>query len=74
MNGAASGSITIPIMRAEFYVRLFAGQIDQRVDGGIDFNCRSQQEKQFCWNPHECSLEPIAKRIYPTNNEPVPPP
>jgi hypothetical protein len=48
-----------PAMRAEFYVRLFAGQITTGLDGGIDFNCVSQQEKQFCWNPCGCSLEPF---------------
>ncbi len=40
-----------PVLRAEFYVRLIAGQIDQGIDTGIDFNCCSQQEKHFCWNP-----------------------
>jgi hypothetical protein len=48
-----------PWMRAEFYVRLFAGQIATGLDGGIDFNCVSQQEKQFCWNPCGCSLDPF---------------
>lgn len=52
-----------PSMRAEFYVRLFAGQIATGLDGGIDFNCVSQQEKQFCWNPHGCSLEPFRARL-----------
>jgi hypothetical protein len=55
-----------PVMRAEFYVRLFAGQIDQHIDSGVDFNCVSQQEKHFCWNPDNCSLEPFQKRIYST--------
>ena len=53
-----------PILRAEFYVRLFSGQIDQGVEHGTDFNCFSQQEKQFCWNPDACSLEPYFDRIY----------
>lgn len=53
-----------PVLRAEFYVRLFAGQIDRGIERGVDFNCVSQQEKQFCWNPHKCSLEPAFKRIY----------
>jgi hypothetical protein len=47
-----------PAMRAEFYVRLFTGQIATGLDAGVDFNCVSQQEKQFCWNPCGCSLEP----------------
>ena len=56
-----------PILRAEFYVRLFSGQIHQGIDQGIDFNCCSQQEKQFCWDPVNCSLEPYFKRAYPTH-------
>lgn len=64
-----------PVMRAEFYVRLFAGEIDQRLERGVDFNCTSQQEKQFCWNPRDCSLAPIHARLYgsPRNSEPHPP-
>jgi hypothetical protein len=53
-----------PSVRAEFYVRLFAGQIATGMDGGIDFNCVSQQEKQFCWNPCGCSLKPFHERLY----------
>ena len=53
-----------PGMRAQFYVRLFAGQIDQGIERGMDFNCVSQQEKSFCWNPANCSLEPWAARLY----------
>jgi hypothetical protein len=62
-----------PVLRAEFYVRLFAGQIDQGIERGIDFNCFSQQEKQFCWEPDNCSLEPSFTRIYASiNPHPVP--
>jgi hypothetical protein len=53
-----------PSMRAEFYVRLFAGQIATGLDRGVDFNCVSQQEKQFCWAPHGCSLEPWCARLH----------
>jgi hypothetical protein len=53
-----------PALRAAFYVRLFAGQIDQGIERGVDFNCVSQQEKQFCWDPENCSLEPCFSRIY----------
>ena len=53
-----------PVMRAEFYVRLFAGEIDQGIERGVDFNCCSQQEKQFCWDPDNCSLDPIHARLY----------
>jgi hypothetical protein len=52
-----------PAMRAEFYVRLFAGQIATGLDAGVDFNCVSQQEKQFCWNPRGCSLDPFRARL-----------
>jgi hypothetical protein len=51
-------------VRADFYVRLFAGEIDQRLELGVDFNCVSQQEKGFCWNPYRCSLAPIHRRLY----------
>jgi len=53
-----------PMMRAEFYVRLFAGEIDQGLETGVDFNCYSQQEKRFCWNPDNCSLDPLFSRLY----------
>lgn len=59
-----------PVMRAEFYVRLFAGQIDQGIERGIDFNCVSQQEKHFCRDPDNCSLEPAFKRIYGSTLKP----
>jgi hypothetical protein len=38
-------------MRAEFYVRLFAGQIATGLDQGIDHNCVSHREKGFCLKP-----------------------
>jgi hypothetical protein len=44
-------------------VRLFAGQIATGLDEGIDFNCVSEQEKQFCWNPCGCSLDPFRARL-----------
>jgi hypothetical protein len=61
-----------PSMRAEFYVRLFAGQIATGLDTGVDFNCVSQQEKQFCWNPCGCSLEPFRAGLHERFN-PNPP-
>ncbi len=36
--------------RADFYVRLFAGQVVTGVDSLIDFNCKSTQEKRYCPN------------------------
>ena len=48
-----------PGTRADFYTRLFVGQLATGVDQLVDFNCRSIQEKGFCqgcpsWN---CSLD-----------------
>ncbi|MGE5242710.1 MAG: hypothetical protein ACM3SQ_00595 [Betaproteobacteria bacterium] len=34
--------------RAEFDVRVFAGMIETGLDRGVDFNCRSAQEKDLC--------------------------
>lgn len=59
-----------PALRADFYVRLFAGQIACGLDAGLDFNCVSQQEIQFCWNPCGCSLEPFLNRLL---RSPIPP-
>jgi hypothetical protein len=63
-----------PAMRAEFYVRLFAGQIATGLDAGVDFNCVSQQEKRFCWNPCGCSLDPFRSGLDQRfNPNPTPP-
>lgn len=57
-----------PAMRADFYVRTFAGQIAIGQDEGIDFNCTSQQEKGFCWQGEQpCSLQPYHDRLTLTN-------
>jgi hypothetical protein len=38
--------------RAEFDVRVFAGLVATGLDRGVDFNCRSAQEKGLCpWRP-----------------------
>ena len=37
-----------PRARAEFDVRVFAGMVATGLDRGVDFNCRSAQEKQLC--------------------------
>lgn len=52
-----------PTRRAEFYTRLFAGEILLQLDRGMDFNCTSQQEKSLCWNPSGCSLEPYRRQL-----------
>lgn len=65
-----------PLQRAEFYVRMFAGQIACRIDEGRDFNCVSQQEKQFCWDPCGCSLDPFQaklRHLFPSLPNPNPP-
>jgi hypothetical protein len=49
-------------------VRLFAGELAERLDSAIDFNCVSQQEKQFCWHPRGCSLEPLRNELRKTFN------
>ena len=72
-GGHEKGREYDPAMRAEFYVRLFAGQIATGLDTGVDFNCVSQQEKQFCWNPCGCSLEPSREsldRLFNSNSPP----
>jgi hypothetical protein len=63
-----------PVMRAEFYVRLFAGEISCGIERGIDFNCVSQQEKSFCWSPRDCNLAPLHARLYPATKNEFPPP
>lgn len=52
-----------PNRRAEFYTRLFAGEIILRLDRCTDFNCTSQQEKSLCWDPSGCSLEPYRNEL-----------
>lgn len=37
--------------RANFYVRMFAGMLATGLDQKKDFNCISQQEKGYCWQP-----------------------
>lgn len=37
--------------RANFYVRIFAGQVLTNIDEEIDLNCVSHQQKGYCWQP-----------------------
>ncbi len=48
----------LPAVRADFYTRLFAGQVATGLDRLTDFNCTSTQEKGFCPGPAPggCSL------------------
>jgi hypothetical protein len=41
-----------PTSRAEFDVRVFAGMMATGLDRGVDFNCRSAQEKGLCPGGH----------------------
>ena len=41
-------SVLSPRARAEFDVRVFAGMVATGLDQGVDFNCRSAQEKWLC--------------------------
>ncbi|CAN5451744.1 hypothetical protein BH23VER1_BH23VER1_04060 [soil metagenome] len=53
-----------PGIRAEFYTRLFAGQLATGLDGLLDFNCTSTQEKGFCFNAGGgCNLGPFHDKI-----------
>jgi hypothetical protein len=44
--------------RADFYTRIFTGLVVTGLDELVDFNCRSTQEKAFCFVPDPtCDLE-----------------
>lgn len=49
-----------PATRADFYTRLFAGMLYAGLDGLVDYNCTSTQEKGFCFPPAggACSMAP----------------
>lgn len=49
-----------PAIRADFYTRLFAGLLYTGLDGLVDYNCTSTQEKGFCFPPPggTCSMAP----------------
>lgn len=53
-----------PGLRSYFYTRLFAGQVATGVDSLVDFNCKSTQEKGFCYDGREgCSLSPSLQKL-----------
>jgi hypothetical protein len=58
-----------PDTRANFYTRLFAGQIATRLDESVDFNCVSTQEQGFCFNAHGCNLKPWWGKLAATREE-----
>jgi hypothetical protein len=50
--------------RAEFDVRVFAGLLVAGLDRGVDFNCRSAQEKDVCpGTPCRCDLRTNRQRL-----------
>jgi hypothetical protein len=50
--------------RAEFDVRVFAGLLATGLDRGLDFNCRSAQEKEVCpGTPCRCDLRTNRQRL-----------
>ena len=55
----------VPAIRADFYTRLFAGQIATGLDSLIDLNCTSTREKGFCFPPAtgSCCLEPVRQTL-----------
>jgi hypothetical protein len=56
--------------RADFYVRLFAGQFVSGNDELVDFNCRSTQEKGYCAQV-ACTqnLEDYRERLWPLRDQ-----
>ena len=56
-----------PAIRADFYVRLFAGQHATGLDGLLDMNCVSTQAKGFCFQLGDgaCGLESVRDRLRP---------
>ncbi len=49
-----------PGFRADFYVRLFAGQIEVGLDELGDFSCPEQSAEGFCWpDAPPCDLVPL---------------
>ena len=55
----------VPAIRADFYTRLFAGQIATGLDRLIDLNCTSTREKGFCvpLASGSCCLEPVRQTL-----------
>ncbi len=56
-----------PAIRADFYLRLFAGQYATGVDGLVDMNCVSTQALGFCFRVGNgtCGLESVRDRLRP---------
>ncbi|MCB1079032.1 MAG: hypothetical protein KDM64_14515 [Verrucomicrobiae bacterium] len=55
-----------PGFRADFYVRLFAGQISTGLDRLEDMNCEAEKARGFCHpGAPPCDLDPFRKSIQP---------
>jgi hypothetical protein len=71
--GASAGANTTRPSARSFMSASSPGKSPADIDEGVDFNCVSQQEKQFCWNPCGCSLEPPARNLFhPLQPQPTP--
>lgn len=59
-----------PGVRAEFYTRLFAGQVATGIDKLIDYNCISSKEKDLCRSSGEnCSLASLCEKLNSNRTE-----
>ena len=59
-----------PGVRAEFYTRMFAGQVATGIDRLIDYNCTSSKEKDLCHNSGEgCSLAILCEKLNTKNTD-----
>jgi hypothetical protein len=55
-----------PAFRADFYVRLFSGQIAIGLDRLNDFDCDGLGAQGFCWKgEHPCDLTPFRRALSP---------
>lgn len=53
-----------PSFRADFYVRLVAGQLATGLDQLTDFNCKALQSTGFCWpGDPPCDLAPLREAL-----------
>jgi hypothetical protein len=55
-----------PAFRADFYVRLFAGQIAVELDQLVDFHCDGMKAQGLCWKSDPpCDLTPYQAALLP---------
>lgn len=61
-----------PAFRADFYVRIFAGQIALELDSLADFHCEGLRAQGFCWkNEDPCDLAPFHATLSAGRSSPV---